>query len=132
MNFEFSEEERQFLREVGEFIEENRHIDVMDLTRENMAQICDTPERRAFMKKLAKRGWLGITWPKEYGGQRGRWHLRIPAQRKAVVQWVRRSIGKGVGIVGKTLINVTPPRRLKREFLPQNTQCRDRVRSGLL
>ena len=56
MNFEFSEEERQFLKEVGEFIEENRHADVMDLTRENMAQICDTPERRAFMKKLAKRG----------------------------------------------------------------------------
>ena len=71
MNFDFSEEQYQFLREVDEFLEENRHIDVMDVTRENMAQVCDTPERRAFMKKLAAKGWLGITWPKEYGGQDG-------------------------------------------------------------
>ena len=64
MDFEFLEQEREFLREVDQFLVENYDPNVMDVTRENMAQVCDTPERRAFMKKLAARGWLGITWPR--------------------------------------------------------------------
>jgi hypothetical protein len=116
MNFEFSEEERQFLREVDQFIEENRHVDVMDLTRENMAQICDTPERRAFMKKLAKRGWLGITWPKEYGGGDGEGIYEYLLNEKLSSVGAPQ-IGKGVGIVGKTLISHASE-KLKKEFLP--------------
>lgn len=117
MNFEFSEEECQFLREVNEFLEENRHIDVMDVTRENMAQVCDTPERRAFMKKLAEKGWLGITWPKEYGGQDGEGIYEYLLNEKLSSVGAPQ-IGKGVGIIGKTLINVGSE-KLKKEFLPQ-------------
>ncbi len=71
MNFEFSQVEQAFAEEVDKFIEQNRSPEVMDVTRENMAQLVDTPERRAFMKKLAERGWMGMTWPKEYGGAEG-------------------------------------------------------------
>ena len=71
MEFEFSAEEREFIRQVDQFLKENESRDVMDVSRENMAQVCDTPERRAFMKKIAERGWLGITWPREHGGQDG-------------------------------------------------------------
>ncbi|MCB1695591.1 MAG: acyl-CoA dehydrogenase family protein [Pseudomonadales bacterium] len=117
MNFEFSEEERRFLREVDDFLEENRHIDVMDVTRENMAQVCDTPERRAFMKKLSKKGWLGITWPKEYGGQDGEGIYEYLLNEKLSSVGAPQ-IGKGVGIIGKTLINVGSE-KLKKEFLPQ-------------
>jgi alkylation response protein AidB-like acyl-CoA dehydrogenase len=117
MDFEFSEEECQFLRDVDEFLEENRHIDVMDVTRENMAQICDTPERRAFMKKLAAKGWLGITWPKEYGGQDGEGFYEFLLNEKLASVGASQ-IGKGVGIVGKTLINVGSE-KLKNEFLPK-------------
>jgi hypothetical protein len=117
MNFEFSEEERQFLQEVDEFLEENRHIDVMDVTRENMAQVCDTPERRAFMKKLAKKGWLGITWPKEYGGQDGEGFYEYLLNEKLSSVGASQ-IGKGVGIIGKTLIK-EGSEKLKKEFLPQ-------------
>ncbi|MBE9539262.1 MAG: acyl-CoA dehydrogenase family protein [Proteobacteria bacterium] len=117
MNFDFSEEEYKFLREVDDFLEENRHIDVMDVTRENMAQICDTPERRAFMKKLAAKGWLGITWPKEYGGQDGEGIYEYLLNEKLSSVGASQ-IGKGVGIIGKTLINVGSE-KLKKEFLPQ-------------
>lgn len=117
MNFEFSEEECNFLREVDEFLEANRHIDVMDVTRENMAQVCDTPERRAFMKKVAEKGWLGITWPKEYGGQEGEGFYEYLLNEKLSSVGASQ-IGKGVGIIGKTLINVGSE-KLKREFLPQ-------------
>ena len=53
MDFEFSDAEQAFVTEVDRFIEENRSDEVMDLTRENMAQLVDTPARRAFMKKLS-------------------------------------------------------------------------------
>ncbi len=117
MNFDFSEDEYNFLREVDDFLEENRHIDVMDVTRENMAQICDTPERRAFMKKLAAKGWLGITWSKEYGGQDGEGIYEYLLNEKLSSVGAPQ-IGKGVGIIGKTLINVGSE-KLKKEFLPQ-------------
>ena len=67
MDFEFSEEQYAFQKEVEAFLDANDSIDVFDVRRENMAQIVDTPERRAFMSKLSKQGWLGITWPKELG-----------------------------------------------------------------
>ena len=69
MDFEFTPEQQAFAAEVDEFLRENFDPVVMDATRENFTQLVDTPERRAFMKKLAAKGWLGMTWPKEYGGQ---------------------------------------------------------------
>ncbi len=68
MNFEFSEEEQSFRDEVCEFLDANDDPEVFDVTRENMAQIVDTPKRRAFLAKLADKGWLGMTWPRELGG----------------------------------------------------------------
>jgi len=117
MDFEFSEDERQFLREVDQFLEENRNPKVMDVTRENMAQICDTPERRAFMRMLAAKGWLGISWPKDCGGQDGSGFYEYLLNEKLSAVGAPQ-IGKGVGIVGKTLIRVGSE-KLKREFLPQ-------------
>lgn len=117
MDFEFSEDERRFLREVEEFLAANRDPQVMDLSRENMAQVCDTPARRAFMKKLAARGWLGITWPREYGGQEGRGFYEYLLNEKLASVGAPQ-IGKGVGIIGKTLIRVGSE-KLKREFLPK-------------
>jgi alkylation response protein AidB-like acyl-CoA dehydrogenase len=117
MHFEFSPEEVAFAAEVERFLDEHATPDVADVTRENMAQIVDTPPRRAFMKKLAERGWLGMTWPKQYGGQ----------ERPGVYEYIlnealaRRGcpqIGKGVGIIGKTLIR-HGSEKLKQEFLPQ-------------
>ena len=69
MDFEFTAEQKAFAEEVEKFLDEHATPDVADVCRENMAQIVDTPERRAFMGKLSAKGWLGMTWPKEYGGK---------------------------------------------------------------
>jgi len=117
MNYEFSPAEQDFVRQVDAFLRANRAPDVMDVTRENMAQVCDTPARRAFMKKVAAQGWLGLTWPEQYGG----------ANTSGVYEYLLNEmlasvgapqIGKGVGIIGKTLIH-HGSEKLKREFLPQ-------------
>ena len=70
MDFEFSPEQLAFVKEVESLPRCERRPRVFDVTRENMAQIVDTPKRRAFMASLGEQGWLGMTWPKEYGGQR--------------------------------------------------------------
>ncbi len=68
-----------------------------------MAQLVDTPKRRAFMKKMAEQGWIGMSWPKEYGGSglAGMYEYVLNEELAAVGAPL---IGKGVGIVGKTLI----------------------------
>ena len=117
MDFDFSPEERAFAEEVEQFLDANDDPDVFDVTRENMAQIVDTPARRAFMKKLADRGWLGMTWPKAYGGQDGEGVYEF-LLNEALAGRGGPQIGKGVGIIGKTLIRVGSD-DLKAEFLPK-------------
>jgi len=117
MDFEFSDEQNAFLEEVEKFLDANDDPEVFDVTRENMAQIVDTPKRRAFMKKLGEKGWLGMTWPKEYGGSEGEGVYEY-LLNEALAYRGGPQIGKGVGIIGKTLIR-HGNERLKAEFLPK-------------
>jgi len=117
MDFEFSEAEQAFAVEVEQWLDENHDPVVMDLTRENFSQLCDTPERRAFMRKLAAKGWLGMSWPKQFGGQEieGVYEFIL---NEALARRAAPQIGKGVGIIGKTLIR-HGSEKLKQEFLPK-------------
>ena len=65
MDFKFSEEQEEFRQEVRGFLED-------EMKQGSFQPSCDawiqgfSPE---FTKKVAQRGWIGLTWPKEYGGQ---------------------------------------------------------------
>ena len=118
MDFDLSPEEQKFSDEVEQWLVEHHDPVVMDHHRENFTQLADTPERRAFMKKLADKGWLGMSWPKE---------LRRPGRIQGVYEFILNEalsrhaapqIGKGVGIIGKTLIR-HGSEKLKQEFLPK-------------
>ena len=117
MDFEFSPEQRAFAAEVEKFLDEHDDPEIFDLTRENMAQIVDTPKRREFMAKVGERGWLGLTWPKEYGGSEGEGVYEY-LLNEALAARGGPQIGKGVGIIGKTLIKEASD-FLKEEFLPK-------------
>ena len=117
MDFEFSEEQLAFVKEVETFLDANDDPDVFDLTRENMAQIVDTPKRRAFMASMGQKGWLGMTWPTEYGGKEGEGVYEYLLNEQLAGRGGPQ-IGKGVGIVGKTIIR-HGNERLKKEFLPK-------------
>ena len=117
MDFEFSPEQQQFIEQVEAFLDANDDPDIFDVTRENMAQIVDTPKRRAFMAKLGEMGWLGMTWPKEYGGSEGEGVYEYLLNERLAGRGGPQ-IGKGVGIIGKTLI-AHGNDFLKDEFLPK-------------
>ena len=65
MDFKFTEEQEAFRQEVRNFLEE-------ELKKGSFTPSCDawiqgySPE---FTKKVADKGWIGLTWPEEYGGQ---------------------------------------------------------------
>jgi len=65
VDFKFSEEQKKFRQEVRDFLEE-------ELRQGLWQPSCDAwimghdPE---FTKRVAQKGWIGLTWPKEYGGQ---------------------------------------------------------------
>lgn len=117
MDFTYPPEILAFQREVRGFIQDHWDDEVMDVRREGMAQLVDTPKRREFMKAMAAQGWLGMSWPTEYGGggMDGMYEYVLNEELAAVGA---PYIGKGVGIVGKTLIR-HGSEELKQEFLPQ-------------
>ena len=117
MDFELTPEEKAFQEEVVRFLEENRSPEVMDANPEQLSQTVDTPAKREFMGKLAAKGWLGMSWPREYGGAE-RPGIYDFILTEALARFGAPQPGKGVGIVGKTLIR-HGNEALKREFLPK-------------
>jgi alkylation response protein AidB-like acyl-CoA dehydrogenase len=70
MDFAYTPEQEALRREVQRFIEDN-------VTPEILAEVEESglrsrgPLTRGLYQKIAERGWIGISWPKEYGGQGG-------------------------------------------------------------
>jgi len=68
MHFGFTEEEKEFQRQVREFMEQ-------EVTREILQEMegGEGPGRhiRELVRKMGERGWLTPHWPKEYGGLDG-------------------------------------------------------------
>ena len=117
MDFDLTPEEITFDQEVVAFLEANHDPAVMDANPEHLSQTVETPPKRAFMRKLAEQGWLGMSWPKEYGGQEksGIYDFLLT---EALARYGCPQPGKGVGIVGKTIIRHGND-ELKEYFLPR-------------
>jgi len=117
MDFDLSDDELTFEKEVVDFLEANHSPDVMDANPEHLSQTVETQPKRAFMGKLAEQGWLGMSWPQEYGGQKksGIYDFLLT---EALARHGCPQPGKGVGIVGKTIIR-NGNEELKSYFLPK-------------
>ena len=117
MDFDFSAEEAAFLSEVEQFLAKNYTPDVMETDGEMFSHVADTPPKRAFNLKLGKQGWLGMTWPRDYGGA-GRSGIYDFLLTEALSRWGAPQPGKSVGTVGRVLIRHGSD-KLKAEFLPK-------------
>ena len=65
MRFTFTEEQNRFREEVREFLQSELKAGTFKAKSGGLAE-GHSPE---FSKKMAQRGWIGMTWPKQYGGQ---------------------------------------------------------------
>jgi alkylation response protein AidB-like acyl-CoA dehydrogenase len=65
MDFRFTEEQQKFRQEVRSYLEDEMKRGLWQPTCDAWIMAYD-PE---FTKRIAARGWIGLTWPKEYGGQ---------------------------------------------------------------
>lgn len=60
----FTEEQQQFRQEVRDFLQREKENGVFETKVDSWLSGID----RAFSKRIAAQGWIGMTWPKEYGG----------------------------------------------------------------
>ncbi len=66
MDFGYTKEEEEFRQKLCKFLDENL---TEEIARENWEDLGLKETGREFAKKMAANGFLGMSWPKEYGGQ---------------------------------------------------------------
>jgi len=65
MDFQFTKEQEQFRKEIDDFLEREIQKDTFQVKVDAWV----TERSKEFSKKVAQKGWIGMTWPKDYGGQ---------------------------------------------------------------
>jgi len=65
MDFKFTEEQERFRKEVRDFLEEEIRKGIF----QPYPDAWILKESRELTRHVAERGWIGMPWPKEYGGQ---------------------------------------------------------------
>ena len=115
MDFEFTEEQKSFREEIRDFLkselEQGSFEPRQNAVMEGFSQV--------FSQKMSKKGWIGLTWPKEHGGK-GRGYMdrlilleeMLKAQAPIAFHFVaERQVGPALISFGSD--------ELKKEFLPR-------------
>ncbi len=68
MDFGYTAENNAFRHDVRQFIAENITPDVQAALKQSRLK-GPGPLTQALLLKLGEQGWIGMSWPKEYGGQ---------------------------------------------------------------
>lgn len=127
MDFTLTEEQEKLRQEVREFLEQ-------EIKQGLWEPKCDAwieeynPE---FSKRVAQKGWIGLTWPKEYGGQERSYVDRLIVTEEmlrygapAACHWMPdRQIGSAVIAYGTE--------EQKKEILPQILKGEMRIGLGM-
>ena len=113
MDFGYTTEQEDLRQQVRKFIDENVSQGLLD-EMEAGEEGGRGPEYRDLVKKVADKGWIGISWPKEYGGQSG---SRID-QYIVEEEFMRRGIGVGGAGSGAPAILAAGTEEQKEYFIP--------------
>ncbi|MBI2867870.1 MAG: acyl-CoA dehydrogenase family protein [Chloroflexi bacterium] len=120
MDLRFTPQEEAFRQDVQTYLAANVTPELLRELEEGETMESRGPLFRAFIRKMGSDGWLGIGWPKEFGGQ-GRswaeqfiffeemWYRGVPPFTFPLMT---------IASVGPTLIRVGTEWQ-KREFLPR-------------
>jgi alkylation response protein AidB-like acyl-CoA dehydrogenase len=115
VDFRFAPEEEAFRQEVMAFAEERRAL-FGEETGEHPS-VPDRPSRKQFIREMAAKGWLSLSYPPEYGGGGAPASLQFLFY-EALARQGAPAPGVTVGTVGMTLLH-HGSERLKAEFLPR-------------
>src|SRR5919199_5719204 len=114
MDLRFSPEDEQYRQKLRAWLEAN-----LPKERPPKDQDAEFAYRRAWQRKLYEGGWVGINWPKEYGGQGATLiQQAIYAQEMARARAPQPANGLGISIVGPTLIHHGTEEQKKR-YIPR-------------
>ncbi len=107
MQFDLSPQQQAWLSDVRAFL---REAFTPELEQEIWALPPDErgPQAHAFRRRLAARGWLGLTWPREFGGQ-GRSTLDHFLLMDEFDYWGAPAIDLTATAVGPTIIRQGTP-----------------------
>lgn len=129
MDFALTPEQERFAREFNEYLDKHLTPEVRAESEIFMNMNKDTdpgefergeyggPKSKAFIRRMGADGWLGVGWPKEYGGQ-GRSLMEQHIFYEAI--WARRAPFPVLTLnaVGPTIMKLGSEEQ-KKEFLPR-------------
>lgn len=69
MDFQYSAEQEAYRAKVRSWLEANQPAPLRDTEKEGANDETLWKRLKEWHKRLYKAGWMGLTWPKEYGGQ---------------------------------------------------------------
>ncbi|MGD0205644.1 MAG: acyl-CoA dehydrogenase family protein [Dehalococcoidia bacterium] len=119
MDFRFTPEEEAFRQELRSWVRENVPPDWEGVFLEENDE--EWKQGRAFVKKLAQKGWVAPGWPKEYGGMEASPALQLAYNEEMGYQ--RAPIGsivQSVGYIGPAILFFGTEEQ-KRQHLPPVT-----------
>ncbi len=118
MDFAYTQEQEALRSDVRQFIRENVTQDLaeeMDAHSPVERQRGQGPKAAALYKKIYERGWLGIIYPKEYGGQGGD---RL-SQYIVEEEFIRVGINISLGGSGAPAIMAAGTEEQKQYYIPR-------------
>jgi alkylation response protein AidB-like acyl-CoA dehydrogenase len=115
VDFAFNDEQRELRAQVQAFIAEN----ITDVIRSELTDAHDGkgkgPHLRALYEEAYRRGWMAVSWPKEYGGQSGETITQFIVEE----EFLRGcDIRMGAGGTGGPAILASGTEAQKQQFIP--------------
>jgi len=126
MNFEFSEREEAFRKEVRAWLERNLPDDLRGKAfAASRADVEEVRRLRAWQKAMAEAGYVGMDWPVEFGGRGAPiTEMVILYQEMARAESPQIVNRGGVSMLGPTLMKLGTPAQ-QRRFLPRIRTAED-------
>ena len=117
MDFRFAPEEEGFRQELRAWLEENVPADWEGVFLEEEEE--PWRQGRAFVKRLAQKGWVAPAWPKEYGGMEASPSLQLVYNEE--MGYHRAPIGsivQSVGYIGPAILGFGNEEQMKQHLPP--------------
>jgi alkylation response protein AidB-like acyl-CoA dehydrogenase len=126
MNFDFTEAEEAFRKEVRAWLEQNLPDDLRGKAfAASRADVDEVRRLRAWQKTMAEAGYVGMDWPREFGGRGAPiTEMVILYQEMARAESPQIVNRGGVSMLGPTLMKLGTPEQQKR-FLPRIRTAED-------